>query len=489
MSLILAQRPIQQSPLQQVFQIGGKHNPMREICSYLDETAVSAACKIFRQSNQQEMIVVSKQLLSRVTSLNLAVEGNLNLEEATEALRSLLPQLSDSVTARIPRNHLNYSDAFELFSEVEDCLVAGASDANKNNIFRYLSYLEKLKNTLGRDEDRHNPLSREENYNIFKVLCNALLHESLTKRFKKAVTELEQGNQPLDIDNPEKISKCLGALFQSQKQSATTYSQVHLLEFNRIQAQYAGNFSVERFMQQERLAHEEDKFKDSNYQKLWEAINGRFRLLQIDIGPNPPTTPFQIKRWMRLEENAAYLQRIDSLHIHGLSHIPPEIVRLTNLRELYCIGNTYNYLKELPLFLTNLPNLRCLDVGHNRIAIMPEPIHRHIAAFSPIFPDLCRYVLVLCTHRPCHIYIDHTYLKQIPFRMWFKIDINSPFQSCLSFTGWHNNAWGLLLLITLFMPLVVLNWLLRDLVEPIVSFFRNLLGYGNMIEVEPLQRG
>jgi Leucine-rich repeat (LRR) protein len=75
-------------------------------------------------------------------------------------------------------------------------------------------------------------------------------------------------------------------------------------------------------------------------------------------------------RSVALGQEALQAQRLD-LSNRGLSVLPPEIGRLTNLEHLDLTGNQ---LTSLPPEIGRLTNLRTLDLGRNRLTAFPSPV-------------------------------------------------------------------------------------------------------------------
>jgi Leucine-rich repeat (LRR) protein len=75
-------------------------------------------------------------------------------------------------------------------------------------------------------------------------------------------------------------------------------------------------------------------------------------------------------RSVALGQEALQGQRLD-LSNRGLSALPPEVGRLTNLERLDLTGNQ---LTSLPPEVGRLTNVRTLDLGRNRLTAFPSPV-------------------------------------------------------------------------------------------------------------------
>ena len=186
----------------------------------------------------------------------------------------------------------------------------------------------------------------------------------------------------------------------------------------------------------------------------------------------------------------ARMRQLTSLTLYDceLEQVPDWIAGLSRLHTLVMSNNQ---IVELPDFLLGLRHLSRLQVGNNAITVLPDALYRQMEPAGSIFGNQS-------------ISVDRRNLRQIPFRLWFREATDLPYVGPLEQVIWNqpgNNdlIWFLIevanitaFLVTL-LPSFVLNagifltnLLLVEVVEPIVTLFRDQLGYSRMVQVEPL---
>jgi Leucine-rich repeat (LRR) protein len=111
-------------------------------------------------------------------------------------------------------------------------------------------------------------------------------------------------------------------------------------------------------------------WEDEALQKIWDSdLAGQF----VFNGP-APTSPGEIKAWLKDPANAMQLNDIQKLELSGLKlrAIPPEISALTQLQKLYLNDNQ---ISSIPDSLSKLSRLKKLDLGDNQISSIPDSLN------------------------------------------------------------------------------------------------------------------
>ena len=339
-----------------------------------------------------------------------------------------------------------------------------------------------------------------------ETLKNIGFDESLQQRFQAAIAPRE-GRAALDPET--RGLQSLVALRAAQREKVEL-SAGHRLRFDQLPNLHS--FAYEDLLQAEKIAHAADWMEGNTVLNIGQLItHERF------AGHAPAATVAEWRAWLESPVSARHLQslqhfylgsqnifprRID--HFSGLrtlsfpgspenylTEIPHEIGNLTQLRELQLMGHhireipdslgrlrllerlflTGNLIEELPPFLATLPQLSDLGMRGNPIRVLPDALYRHL---EPTISFLCSDEEYLWMD------IDRQTFTQIPFRLWFRercmIKLFSPDDRCL-------------LDCILALPVLLINFFLLEIVEPIITFFRDQLGYSRMVEVEPRPQG
>jgi Leucine-rich repeat (LRR) protein len=109
--------------------------------------------------------------------------------------------------------------------------------------------------------------------------------------------------------------------------------------------------------------------EDDALQTIWDL---RLARLFVFNGP-APTSPGEIKTWLKDPANAAQLNGVQTLHLSGLGlkAIPPEISALTQLQNL---NLSSNQISCIPDSLSNLSQLQRLSLANNKISSIPDSL-------------------------------------------------------------------------------------------------------------------
>jgi Leucine-rich repeat (LRR) protein len=107
--------------------------------------------------------------------------------------------------------------------------------------------------------------------------------------------------------------------------------------------------------------------EDRALQNIW---NSHLKKLFVFNGP-VPTSPNQIKAWLKNPANAMQLNGVQGLDLSGLrlKAIPPELSTLTGLQWLSVADNQ---ISSIPNSLANLTQLQVLNLADNQIYSIPD---------------------------------------------------------------------------------------------------------------------
>ncbi len=527
----------------QILADGSRYNPMVEICTYLDDTRLSEVSHDFRRSNRVAMVVACKRLLNLATTET----SDLPPEELRAAVTAVFQRVS-GIISEIPtmnqaivdldidKNELTRVDRWRrLSSQIQESLRDEGADSDERLWAHLLKSLQVIDGVLVDYLDRRNLIEvdpidtvlramyeQRDLREIFRRLNDSLRDGlapfSVSSRFKTVA--FFGGNRPLDYRNPDEVTSCLAALRQNQR-TVTALSPESGVRFNVLQVRHKYNFSPVRFLQQEQAALEGETIIDQGYIPLWRSISREFQNLGIDIGPNPPRSPAQVKEWLYREENSVHLQRIERLRIYKILEevqIPAGIETLPNLRELSVDsipGGERHNLNSLPLEIANLtrleklelrvcsfrhvpeivqriPSLRELDLRYNQIEEIPHFLatlpHLRVNISNPIRAlqtviNPVQAVPVVNIPR-----VIHEQVRQLPFRSWFEENIRVPYAPWSIDFGsglFESVKWGIYATFSLCYNTLAffLNGVLLGIVEPITRLIRRCLGYADMVDV------
>jgi Leucine-rich repeat (LRR) protein len=111
--------------------------------------------------------------------------------------------------------------------------------------------------------------------------------------------------------------------------------------------------------------------EDDALQTIWDLRLARHFVFN---GP-APTSPGEIKAWLKDPTNAAQLNGVQTLHLSGLGlkAIPPEISALTQLQNL---NLSNNQISCIPDSLSNLSQLQWLSLSNNKISSIPDSLSK-----------------------------------------------------------------------------------------------------------------
>lgn len=131
----------------------------------------------------------------------------------------------------------------------------------------------------------------------------------------------------------------------------------------------AGCFSVQRFVEMERVASAAERERDANFLILWDAL-----VDDLNVGDAAlPRTAADRRAWMNRDENLQFLDRVWTLHLTGLSLLPSEIGRLRRLTSLTCDNHRF---QEMPPIIGGLQRLESLSLYGNQLHELPDFLAR-----------------------------------------------------------------------------------------------------------------
>jgi Leucine-rich repeat (LRR) protein len=111
--------------------------------------------------------------------------------------------------------------------------------------------------------------------------------------------------------------------------------------------------------------------EDDALQTIWDLCLARRFVFN---GP-APTSPGEIKTWLKDPANAAQLNGVQALNLKrlGLKAIPPELSALTQLQNLVL---SENQISSIPDSLSNLSQLQVLLLERNQISCIPDSLSK-----------------------------------------------------------------------------------------------------------------
>ncbi len=291
-------------------------------------------------------------------------------------------------------------------------------------------------------------------------------------------------------ENPEMIALCFKMLQENQRAKACETFQGRK-DFEKIPR----GLSFERNLAVERVIQKVGEEMDNNLYLAWQYI--RFQLNPLPAGvPDAAASSSSIRIWLNDPANQPHLDRIWNLSIPGITAIPLEVAKLR-----YLTGLTAEGVRELPSFLAELRYLQWCTVQDNglRLFSISDAFYRHMESML-----YCWEGEAGCIYAP----IDH--MEEIPFRMWWKREYTIPHQiftfsafdcveACLEAEFDRDTAnclleIGIRLGAPIFIAIVafdllfnftvfLLNLLIIDCIEPVITFARDRLGYNRMVKL------
>jgi hypothetical protein len=299
----------------------------------------------------------------------------------------------------------------------------------------------------------------------------------------------------LDRTNPAQISACFAALYRDQMEILPSDIRYTPLRFE-------DSFSLDRWVIMERRAA---RSRDNALRDLWNKTDGR----RIDA-PHSDSPAGVIRAWLHDPQNAEASRMIT--HLSDLrSPLSREVLLLPNIRTM-----SARYFDHVPSILAELPNLSRVTFSEcPNIRVLPDDVLRHIWSgwwihLGQIFHEVVGSNYV---SRGLSLGLDPNQLNEMPFALWVKETFSLPylprviyhlikwledFEREVRNTGlagpMHVIMWtvaivGLAVTMILNSPMMLWNLLLIKAIEPIVTFFRDHMGYSRMVHVRDQPQG
>ncbi len=327
-------------PLEQVFQVRGSPNFASIIFEYLDAPTVARVCKVFRRLMSDQLVKVGEGVSGNEHVLMQRTRLPDSLR-SIEGRKALLQMLFQEVTDRMrkvrfpphagaPPNLLRTPEVRDAFSRraawgiFSQKVQRHLSEKELNlrqatriyqSLLQINGVLEEFERVATADEFAQpgdEPLTDEEIGLLFSIrdkeiqkrildnLDQALIMSNVEEALAQRFTETLAAQKPaVLLLNSANISTCLAGLHRAQTELVNRYSGDR--RFVDISTSRKGEFSIERFIEQEVLAQKAQEIRDYDYESLWEAINRQFQQLGVNIGDNDPTTSLEIKEWLKEE--------------------------------------------------------------------------------------------------------------------------------------------------------------------------------------------
>lgn len=535
----------QLSAMDRVLNMGGRYNPSALIFGdFLScDKKLTEVSRAFRNANHKALVRVGDEILLR-SRVTFALEP----EAAEERLPVLFGDVSRKIEemAAVPRfSSITLGATWSGFLETYSHWIEERNPEHRRlRISLLIEHLEDVNRNLDillADARRNLPTDRAY-HQIYKGLEEVLFRDRLARRFEE-VARVKQ----LVPHNIEQITACFSGLYESQNASLKRANPLRpplpepdlctLRHFRDIEDAV---FTAEYLEQDQGLVC------------LWGAVRN-----QINAGPpRDIDKASSIRAWMNNPANFALLAQPELLNVRIRGQIPPEIGRLTGLRELTIRGDG-GVNAQSPAFLpAEFGNLQRLEVlSFDRVALSEiPPVLETLPALEylgftdqllPIarFPDALerqinsglRNFYLLFNNESAHAYrllaflglnhhlnqgqwsthfnrpyagLNYHQMTEIPFRVYFRENFsipNLPFALntwLIEITGSWMDAlerscgWSLAVavaiptLILLHLPLLLLsipfyliNFVLNQGIEPIVTLIRDLFGYSRMVQI------
>ncbi|MBI2742993.1 MAG: hypothetical protein HYX48_03665 [Chlamydiales bacterium] len=464
------------------------------VLSFLDQTSLSRVSRAFQKANRFSMQETGDQIFeSRIFNAEVLDVYNRETEDSVGgAIDRLAPTLTEDLE--------------------DDALIVCIEKVAEQRSMRSFACLEWINKKLATMEPEE----------IIVSVKAFLVQESLLSRFK--------------------ASTSMRVLVESQKRSIERFHREVVRYKAEVERPFKGSFQVERFQKAEELIIgkqiSNELVKDRNFDRLWDALGAAGGILPAQ---NPPAddTPTSVRReWLRA--NIALLASVSHLTLVGVSDAPPELELLNGLRILNCQG-----VDELPLtdFSAHLPALNWLTLEKSRFDLLPELALLKLAdARLIIFKSdkssnlsISKAVAEMhCTGVASHLFeaawgmglgwldqgimnedgisyflgLKREALVEIPFFLWFRDTFSLPYIPIITLAVMlaGGAAWfiadcfclaeiliypialvGVLAAVAgnlaFHLPIFAFNLLLNWGVQPIVSHFRERLGYSPMVKL------
>jgi Leucine-rich repeat (LRR) protein len=189
---------------------------------------------------------------------------------------------------------------------------------------------------------KHSP----QDFSLKYIMSNIEKSFAIEQQKMRGITFSSEGLKNLITNNVNILFKELAKKFQT-KQIFGNHIPVDISSYERLQRIW----------------------EDEALQTIWGVHLAR----QFVFNEPAPTSPVEIKAWLKDPANAMQLNGVQKLEFSGLKlrAIPPEISALTRLQKLYLNDNQ---ISSIPDSLSNLSQLKKLDLGDNQISSIPDSL-------------------------------------------------------------------------------------------------------------------
>ncbi len=305
--------------------------------------------------------------------------------------------------------------------------------------------------------------------------------------------------EKLDPEKADQIKRCFTKLYREQKEICS------LQPFWRsVFAKLPLIFCAQCRLDAEDCVQSALCETDEDLRNMWANMRVIYQWYTLPAVALPPDAPqagapaSQIRAWMNSPANSPLLDKLQQLYLGkgaeevgggrwlGVYAIPREIVKCRNLN-LLNLGE----VEELPDFLAELRYLNSINTIRqpgDRCTVMriSDRAYRHMEPSLPLGYE--------------NIQLDESKLKEIPFRKWFKDIYCVPYLSfidpilkfledreekndCITVLCSLSLSVAFLLQIPTQIAIFFYNLFVSDIIEPIITFARDRLGYSRMVKI------
>ena len=337
--------------------------------------------RAFRAASQNALVHVGNEILG-----GRVVAQKPPKPEEVEAAEARLPQVFAELKQKIEGLQERFPRTTKLIAYWDATAQAyhrwTQEPAGEGRNRRICLLTEQLQ-AANRHFDAYAAVSRNLNFQgeyfseLIESFAEIAMRDRLERRFA-AVIEREQ----LNSQNPETISSCFAALYRDQNRS------IHRMHPDLQGLARPEDFSSHFFRSAEYTVFEQQQEQqDVRLSRVWPTVRQ-----PINAGPPADTlSAASIRDWMNNPANEAQLSPVHRLQVvHGPGQIPPEMGRLSGLRELTWIFHEWNFGGQryhLPDEFANLQQLESLCFVGSRFVELPDVLTRLPALGTLTFQD------------------------------------------------------------------------------------------------------
>ncbi len=368
--------------LRTVFEDNTRHNPATMIFGFLDSTRPSEAAKIVQSANLKRMQQVGELINQTARSLTDRVQAQKSelFEDDPRPSREILNALSNAADDKLVAIDARLAPApngvmVELWGHARSFARAAQTPAAMDRMIvffhKFNAHLDAWQAQYPDAPAAPDAVQITQSYQeTNEMLKKFIVPERLTQRFQAVVHP--QAGAGFNTADHTQMSRCLGALHESQRTSASLIEfEPRRESFSQFAQAHFQDFSLQRFLEAEEIIFQAQSEIDHDLNHLWDLIGST-----VHLGPNLPQTAARRRTWMNDPQNAPALGTVAKLGLVGLRTIPPEIQRLTSLSWLSVLGTERGRLTTLPPELANLTQLKIVAFSNQNFAQVPEVLQR-----------------------------------------------------------------------------------------------------------------